>query len=1308
MEPTSAETLCNLLSRSRLLSADEVRTLYRRWLNEGGTAGGAAAAFAKWLVAGQHLTDFQAGLLLRGHADRFFLNDYKLLERIGTGRMAGVYRASHRLGQTVAVKVLPPSKAKDTTAFGRFQREARLAQKLKHPNVVRTFQMGQADGLHYLVMEYLDGETLEEVLQRRKRLPVTEAARVIQQALLGLEHLHAQDVVHRDLKPGNLMLVPAPEPGKPDDTSQATVKILDVGLGRALFDEGDAQAGPDAELTAKGDVLGTPDYMAPEQARDAHAADIRADTYALGCVFYHCLTGQPPFPGSNLVQKLVAHAKEPPKPLKTLGVAAPDGLQAVLDKLMAKDPAQRYPTPTQAAEALQPFLQAGSEGLRSPEADPRMRSFLNWLEADSNAGAPPAALAAAAAPAVTVPARRVERVAPAREEPQPRHNMGLVLAGVAALCLVVVLGVVLVLWLRPGSTEPESTPSPEHVAEEKKDSFDEWVEHVRSLKPEEQVAAVATKLGERNPGFARPAGHKILDGQVAELKLVADPITDLTPLRALPALNSLVCAGSAPGKSKLADLTPLQRMRLAVLDVSSTNVADLAPLREMPLIYLSVAGTQVRDLTPVQDMPLMVLNCAGTPVRDLTPLAGRDLTLLDVAGTSVVDLSPLLGMKLEALWCRPFQPRRDGGLLSLKGLKEINDRPVAEIWKEFYASKEKTFGDRISRLAPAAQVEEVAAQLKELNPGFDSSSVTWKEQGGVVVELRFISDAVTDLTPVRWLDSQFMPAPGLQRLVCPASAPGKSRLASLEPLRGLQLVELDCADTQVRDLTPLRGSLTLTELNLQGNAAVVDLTPLAGLKLTRLNIAGTGVKDLTPLGKMPLEYLVVYGTAVGDLTALQGLPLRGLTADLRPARDLEVLRSLKGLEKINNGPATKFWKQVRAFDEWAKRVAAKSPTEQVKEVEAALKAINPDFDGPLTPRIVKDTVIELTLPADRVMDLTPVRALPRLRRLNCAGSAPGKGKLDDLWPLYGLSLKELAIPSTAVRDLTPLRGLKLEALNLANTPVSDLSALQEMQLKTLDIRKVPVTDLSPLLGLPLKDLKGDFEPGQDATFLQALPSLVTVNGKRVADFLKSAATAKRNAPTLPRRLTPSARLAGKLIRVDRSRKRLTIQLTRGYMVQDPWHTACIVSHQIRLQSAGTIRNPLQRMQYIQDHMNWIAYHQKHQYSWRQQNENIEVEAAADVAVRIPVPPAVYDPKSGQQRRPTEVELRKMRGPDPRLPGFTAAFDDLRARQLIEVYLARPETFRLDPKDAESGTPEQPKRALPPLQVVTVLIVQDAL
>ncbi|MHB1421930.1 MAG: serine/threonine-protein kinase [Gemmataceae bacterium] len=371
----TVQNVYGLLLRSKLLSFDEAKAMFARWQQEAKDASTNLAQFASWMVANNYLTEYQAQLLARGHAEGFFLNEYKILERLGKGRMAGVYKAQHQLGQIVAIKVLPPSKSREANLLGRFHREARLATLLKHPNIVRAFQTGAVEGLHYIVMEYLEGETLEETLNRRGKFPPGEAVRLIYQALQGLQHIHAQGLVHRDLKPSNLMLVGA----EPDSTLRATLKILDIGLGRTLFDE----VAADSDLTTEGSLLGTPDYMSPEQARDPRTIDIRSDIYSLGCVLYHLLTGQPPFPDTNIISQMIRHATEAPKPLKTFNPAVPDGLQQMLNWMMAKDPAQRYPTPERAAAALQIFLIAGNEPLAVPEADPRMKTYLTWLEVES-------------------------------------------------------------------------------------------------------------------------------------------------------------------------------------------------------------------------------------------------------------------------------------------------------------------------------------------------------------------------------------------------------------------------------------------------------------------------------------------------------------------------------------------------------------------------------------------------------------------------------------------------------------------------------------------------------------------------------------------------------------------------------------------------------------------------------------------------------------------------------------------------------------------------------------------------------------
>jgi serine/threonine protein kinase len=282
----------------------------------------------------------------------FFFNEFRILERIGKGRMAGVYRAVDPNGRLAAIKVLPPSKAEDRQILARFQREAQLASQLDHACIVRTLHWGELRGLHYLVMEYAEGDTLEAVMEDRGRLMPREAARIGLLTALGLQHLLEKGMVHRDLKPGNLMLCPAPL--REENTMLCRVKILDIGLGRILFnpDDMDATGG----LTSDGTILGTPDYMSPEQSRDASRADIRSDLYSLGCILYHTLTGEPPFKDDNLVRQILRHATQQPASLRERNPEVPAELEHIVLRLLSKDPKQRPDTPAQAAEALKRIL----------------------------------------------------------------------------------------------------------------------------------------------------------------------------------------------------------------------------------------------------------------------------------------------------------------------------------------------------------------------------------------------------------------------------------------------------------------------------------------------------------------------------------------------------------------------------------------------------------------------------------------------------------------------------------------------------------------------------------------------------------------------------------------------------------------------------------------------------------------------------------------------------------------------------------------------------------------------------------------
>ncbi len=365
----SLDTFCKALAQSHLLTPGELHEAHSRWrrAREGGED---PERLPAWLVAHHYLTRYQARRLLEGDATHFFLGRYKLLARLGHGTMARVYKAICPDGHLFAVKVLPPSRARDPRWLRLFEREAHDATRYLHPHVVRTYERGEADGVRYIAMEYLDGETLDDVLRRRGRLPYVEAARLVYQALQGLQHIHDRGAVHGNLEPTHLMLLPVPALGQPDTTLDATVKLLDAGLGSPVFGTQVEVVREQVRDCGEAPLDGQVDYLAPELARHQKGADIRADVYALGCVLYHCLAGQPPFPGGTVLERLLRRSTQGPVPVGQLNAEVPQGLQVVVERMMAWAPGQRYPDPAAAAEALLPFLPAPRSTAPVPVAFP--------------------------------------------------------------------------------------------------------------------------------------------------------------------------------------------------------------------------------------------------------------------------------------------------------------------------------------------------------------------------------------------------------------------------------------------------------------------------------------------------------------------------------------------------------------------------------------------------------------------------------------------------------------------------------------------------------------------------------------------------------------------------------------------------------------------------------------------------------------------------------------------------------------------------------------------------------------------------
>src|SRR5579875_1125139 len=271
---------------------------------------------------------------------------YRFVRELGRGGMGVVYQAEQTvMGRTVAVKVINPSVLDHPDALPRFQSEVRAAARLDHPNIVRAYDAEQVGSMHLLVMEYVEGTSLADLVAKKGPLSVAYACHYIRQAALGLQHAFEKGMVHRDIKPQNLMV-----------NARGQVKVLDFGLARM---QSERKAG--GGLTQVDAFMGTPEYVSPEQATDARSADTRADIYSLGCTLFFLLAGRPPFQGGTAVKLIMAHIEKEAPSLQQVRPDVPAKLSAVVARMLAKDPAQRFQTPVEVAQALMAFVKSGTK-----------------------------------------------------------------------------------------------------------------------------------------------------------------------------------------------------------------------------------------------------------------------------------------------------------------------------------------------------------------------------------------------------------------------------------------------------------------------------------------------------------------------------------------------------------------------------------------------------------------------------------------------------------------------------------------------------------------------------------------------------------------------------------------------------------------------------------------------------------------------------------------------------------------------------------------------------------------------------------
>ncbi|WP_435009411.1 protein kinase domain-containing protein [Tundrisphaera lichenicola] len=791
------------------------------------------------------------------------IGHYEVLEVLGRGGFGIVFRAFDEvLHRVVAIKVLAPQMAATSPARKRFLREARSSAKVRHENVVQVYAVEELP-LPYLAMEFIPGETLQQRLDRTGPLETAEVLKIGRQIAEGLAAAHDEGLIHRDIKPGNILIEAGPN---------QHVKITDFGLARAA---------DDASMTQSGVVAGTPMYMAPEQAY-GDKLDHRADLFSLGSVLYTMCSGRPPFRANSTLAVLKRVTEDTPRPIRDIIPEVPQWVCDIISRLQAKNPDDRIATAREVADLLARGLAASprpgslasvpevrpvgieKKAVESEALEPtvqlaipgraiRMRSRKRlWAATAALLLITLASFGFTEATGVTDFHGTVIRLLSAEgtlvvEVDDPGVSVkidgsDIVITGAGVrelrmkpgshsiearkdgkvvsqeLVTVAKNGRQVVRVSREGSpsvakTLPHARPSPRSVDESA------WERIVAALSAAEQVKAVRARLKELNPGFDGAVAPTIEKGVVRGLEFNADDVSDISPLRVLTKLRTLNCSGTGDRQGLLTDLSPLSGLPLTSLNVSKSQLVDLSPLRGMPLTEFMCYGTLVDDLSPLEGMKLRVLNFVGTKVYDLSPLNGMPLENLDLGGTNVGDLTGLAGMRLREL--------------SLEGTK-------------------------ISDLSPVKRMPLTSINLS--------------------------GTPVSDLSPLKGMELNFIHLGGTQ-------------VSDLSPLNGMPLTHLNCDGSKVDDgsLSQIKGCKDLNLLILDNTQVSDDgLLHLKDLrKLKRLNLVNTKVSDLSPLTDLSLEEIRLNPTSISP-------------------KGLDSLRDMKSLKTIGTDwnqawPAGEFW-----------------------------------------------------------------------------------------------------------------------------------------------------------------------------------------------------------------------------------------------------------------------------------------------------------------------------------------------------------------------------------------------------------------
>jgi serine/threonine-protein kinase len=792
------------------------------------------------------------------------VGDYELLEKIGEGAMGAVYRSRQiSLDRTVALKILPRRFAADPQFVDRFQREARATAKLNHPNIVAGIDVGSADGYNYFAMEFIDGTSLGSQIQKTGAIKEREALRIGAAISSALAHAHAAGIIHRDVKPDNILIA---RDGIP--------KLADLGLAKAST-EGDSA------MTQTGTTVGTPHYMSPEQAAGRKDVDGRADIYSLGCTLYHAATGKTPFTAPTPAVMMVKHIKDKMPHPQSVRADLSENFCTVLERMLARNPRDRYQDIAAAGHDMERIL-SGSAPVEA-HLDPEKSNFRSARDIEIDEGGEPEQqqdqeresegrerLSRMSIPATRRVVRRVVR----------RHSMLPTIAMIGAIAL---LGTAAwIIYMESAMRQGQESNSARNSDANGSNSATPKDQPMVQLPPVPPLATSPT---------VRPTPVSKQDPP-----RVDPPRPQASSRPSIP----LFSGDSLDGWQQPA---PNWTLKNGVLTGQGTNGNAiirrenfLPPDFELSM-DISGSGAFHFGWSPLNGLTNFVMRqpgrlqftvYKGTP-PDNTELSHCDLGSAEHHSFRIEVLNTNVRIYVDGtLSMNTDKGENVGGqrwgfaiFVGRSAPVTFSNVSVREI-TQFSDGNEKPANDDLNA---------VIARLKTLNPGLDVQQVQPRIENGSVTELVIPADNLSDISPLRALTS-------LRHLRINAN--NKSSVSDISCLRGMQkLAILDCSGTRVSDLSVLQG-LPLKRLVIN-RTAVTDLSALKGMQLESLECACMPISDITPLQDMPLRYLNISATRVTDLTPVKRMPLGSLTCGWCSISDLSPLAEIPTLKEISVG-----------------------------------------------------------------------------------------------------------------------------------------------------------------------------------------------------------------------------------------------------------------------------------------------------------------------------------------------------------------------------------------------------------------------